>query len=297
MIFDIQRFSIHDGRGIRTIVFFKGCPLRCAWCENPESQSYECELFYDPGKCIGCFECTGVGKNGEITVGKGKINIHREKIEDPEVYRDVCPAAAFRVVGANSSVADILREIEKDLPFYRHSGGGVTLSGGEPYAQPRLLLDLLKALKQREIDTAVETSLQAPWRDIEASLPYVDSFLADLKHTDPQMMRKHTGGDLTKIMKHFRELEKHRANVVVRVPVTPGFNDSLEEIRRIIDFTASLANVRKIDFLPFHNLGMSKYTLLGREYRFVKEMPDWDGRLDRYVSLAGEKGLTADIGG
>jgi pyruvate formate lyase activating enzyme len=297
MIFDIQRFSIHDGRGIRTIVFFKGCPLRCAWCENPESQSYESELLYDPGRCIGCLDCTKVAKNGEISVHEGKIHIHRNKIKNPEVYRDVCPAAALRVVGTEKSVADILREIEKDLPFYRHSGGGVTVSGGEPYAQPRLLLDLLKALKQQEIDTAVETSLQARWADIETSLPYVDTFLADLKHTNPQMMRKHTGGDLSRIMKNFRELEKHRANVVVRVPVTPGFNDSLEEISRIVDFTASLTNVRKIDFLPFHNLGMSKYELIGKEYRFVKEMPDWDGRLDRYVSLAGEKGLTAVIGG
>lgn len=297
MIFDIQRFSTHDGSGIRTIVFFKGCPLHCPWCENPESQSYQSELLYDSGKCIGCFECTGVGTGEEISVREGKIHIVRNKIENLEAYRNVCPAGALRVIGENRNVVDILREIEKDLPFYTNSGGGVTVSGGEPFGQPQLLLELLQALKQREINTAVETSLQARWKDIEASLPLVDTFLADLKHIDPEPLLKVTGGNGEKILKHFKALDRHAANVIVRVPVVPGFNDSDEVIGRIIAFAASLDNVREIDFLPFHTLGMNKYFLIGREYRYLTRLPDWDGRLDHYTRMAEQKGLTTNIGG
>jgi len=297
MIFDIQRFSTHDGFGIRTIVFFKGCPLHCPWCENPESQSDQSELLYDSGKCIGCLECTRVGTDEEISVREGKIHIARDKIENLEAYRNVCPAGALRVIGENRSVADILHEIEKDLPFYKNSGGGVTVSGGEPFGQPQLLLELLQALKQREINTAVETSLQARWKDIEASLPLVDTFLADLKHIDPDPLRRYIGGDLDKITKHFKALDRHAANIIVRVPVIPGFNDSDEVIGRIIAFAASLDNVREIDFLPFHTLGINKYTLIGREYRSLARLPDWDGRLDHYTEMAEQKGLITNIGG
>jgi len=297
MIFDIQRFSTHDGPGIRTIVFFKGCPLHCVWCENPESQSYQNELLYDSSKCIGCLECTRVGTGEEISVKDGKIHIARDKIKNPEIYRNVCPADALRVIGENRSVADILREIEKDLPFYRNSGGGVTVSGGEPFGQPQLLLELLQALKQREINTAVETSLQARWKDIEASLPFVDTFLADLKHIDPEPLGKYTGGDLDKILKHFRALDRNDANIIVRVPVIPGFNDSNEVIDRIIAFAVSLDNVREIDFLPFHTVGMNKYSLIDREYRYLTRLPDWDGRLYHYTEMAEQRGLTTNIGG
>jgi pyruvate formate lyase activating enzyme len=297
MIFDIQRFSIHDGAGIRTLVFFKGCPLHCPWCENPESQSYQSELFYDSSKCIGCLECTRVEAGDGITAQDGKIHIDREKIKDPQAYRNVCPAGALRVVGQEKSVEEILREIEKDRPFYRHSGGGVTISGGEPYGQPKLLLELLQALKQREIDTAVETSLQARWEDIEPTIDLIDTFLADLKHMDPEALRAYTGGDLDRILENFRALDRRSANLVVRVPVIPGFNDSDEVIAAIIAFSASLHNVREIDFLPYHTLGMNKYFLMGREYEYSSRLPDWDGRLDHYTRMAEQKGLITNIGG
>jgi pyruvate formate lyase activating enzyme len=297
MIFDIQRYSTHDGSGIRTIVFFKGCPLHCPWCENPESQSYQSELLYDPGTCIGCLECTRVGKEGEISLREGKINIDRKSVKNPEIYRHVCPANALRVVGEETSVADILREIEKDLPFYRNSGGGVTISGGEPFAQAELLIELLQALDQRGIDTNVETSLQAPWKVIESSLPYVDTYLADLKHVDAEILYEYTGGDLDLILDNFRTLDRHGAQVVVRVPVIPGFNDSKEAIGGIISFAASLAGVREINFLPYHTLGMSKSFQIGREYRYLTRLPDWDGRLDHYTKMAQQRGLITNIGG
>jgi pyruvate formate lyase activating enzyme len=297
MIFDIQRFSTHDGSGIRTLVFFKGCPMHCPWCENPESQSYGSELLYDPSKCIGCLECTRVEESGGISAREGKIHIDRQRIKDPEVYLDICPANALQVVGQEKSVSDILGEIEKDLPFYKNSGGGVTISGGEPFGQPKLLIQLLQALDRRGVNTNVETSLQARWRDIEKSLPYVDTYLADLKHVDREKLREYTGGDLDLILGNFRALDRHGANVVVRVPVIPGFNDGNEAIGAIIAFAASLANVREINFLPYHTLGMSKALQTGREYRYLTHLPDWDGRLDRYTRMAEQKGLTTNIGG
>jgi pyruvate formate lyase activating enzyme len=297
MIFDIQRFSTHDGSGIRTLVFFKGCPLHCAWCENPESQSYHTELLYDPSKCIGCLECTRVGEEGEVSAGEGKIHVDRQRIKNPEVYRYVCPANALQVVGEEKSVADILEEIEKDLPFYRNSGGGVTISGGEPFGQPKLLIELLEALDRRGIDTDVETSLQARWRDIEMSLPYVNTYLADLKHVNAEKLREYTGGNLDTILENFRALDRHGANIIVRVPVIPGFNDRDEDIGGIIAFAASLTNVREINFLPYHTLGMSKAIQIGQEYRYLTRLPDWNGRLDHYTKMAQQKGLATNIGG
>lgn len=297
IIFDIQRFSTHDGEGIRTIVFFKGCPLRCLWCENPESQNRDPELLYDPGKCILCLECTRVGSDGAITLVDGKLDIRRERVRQPEAYREICPAGALQVVGREMSVQEVLGEIEKDLPFYRKSGGGVTVSGGEPYAQPAGLLELLRELRRLEIHTAVETTLQAPWNHVEPTVAYVDTFLADVKHTDARKFKQYTRGNLAVIQKNFRRLEKAGARVVVRVPVIPQFNDSLEEIGRIVEFAASLTNVKEINFLPFHVLGMHKYAMLGRDYQFLTRPPEWDGRLQEYEKLARDQGLQTNVGG
>ena len=297
MIFDIQRYSTHDGSGIRTTIFFKGCPLRCAWCENPESQSYGSELLYDSRKCIRCLECTKIAPDGRVALREGRIAIDRSRITDPDAYRDVCPANALQVVGKKYSLEEIAAEIQKDLPFYRKSGGGVTLSGGEPYGQPRLLLQLLRLLKGLEIKVAVETCLQADWEHIEASLEYVDTFLADIKHTDAEKFRAYTGGSLPVILENLKHLGRSRPELVARIPVIPRFNDSLEEIRRIIDFAASQAKVKEIHFLPFHVLGVHKYELIGRQYTFLSKVPGWEGRLEQYVRLAQARGLTANIGG
>jgi len=297
MIFDIQRFSTHDGSGIRTVIFFKGCPLRCAWCENPESQSFGFDLLYDPRKCIRCLECTKISNDGEVSLRDSRIHIERGRIADPQAYRTVCPANALQVVGKAMRLEEVLQEIEKDLPFYRKSGGGVTFSGGEPYGQPRLLLDLLRPLNKLGIPTAVETCLQAPWEHIEPTLRCIDSFLADLKHTDADKFKTFTGGCLPAILKNFTNLERSGAQVIARVPVIPGFNDTLEEIGRIIEFAASLSNIQEIHFLPFHVLGVRKYELIGREYNFLTQVPEWDGRLEQYVLLAQARGLTANIGG
>ncbi len=296
MIFNIQRFSTHDGAGIRTIIFFKGCSLRCPWCENPESQSFAQELAWDERKCIGCLECTHAAADGEMAVEGGRPVFHREKIRDPGKFREVCPSGALTVLGEEKSIPDIIREVEKDLPFYNRSGGGVTISGGEPYDQPVFLLRVVRALAAIGLKPAVETALGVPWSVIEPSLPFVDSFLADVKHADAARLKAVTGGSLPRVVENLRALERSGAVVTVRVPVIPGFNDSLPEIAQIVDLAASLSNVRSIHFLPYHTLGMGKYRLLGREYPLgAGTGPAGDMRA--YLDLARARGLEAVTGG
>lgn len=296
MIFDIQRFSTHDGAGIRTIIFFKGCSLRCAWCENPESQSFGYELAYDERKCICCLDCMQLARDGEIDLDNGRPRLHREKVRNPEKFARICPAGALTVIGESKSIAEIVKEIEKDLPFFRKSGGGVTLSGGEPYDQPVFMLDLLRALGGMGLKAVVETSLSVPWTAIEPSLPYVEALLADVKHADAEKLKAFTGGDLALILQNLKRLEKSGTPVVVRVPLIPGFNDGASEVEDIVTLAASLRNVREIHFLPFHTLGVGKYHLLAKEYRFLKEAPP-PVDTSRYLDLARSRGLEAIVGG
>jgi len=296
MIFDIQRFSTHDGAGIRTIVFFKGCSMRCAWCENPESQSFGYELAYDERKCIRCLDCMQLARDGEIELDRGRPRLHRERIRNPEKFARVCPTGALTVIGESKSIAEIVAEIKKDLPFFRKSGGGVTLSGGEPYDQPEFLLDLLRALDGMGLKAAVETSLNVPWTAIESSLPYVEALLADVKHTDAAKLKAFTGGKFSLVLENLRRLEKSGTPVTVRVPLIPGFNDGASEIKDIVTLASSLRNVREIHFLPFHTLGVGKYRLLAKEYRFLKEAPH-PVDMGRYLNLARSMGLEAIVGG
>lgn len=244
MIFNIQRFSLHDGDGVRTVVFLKGCPLHCAWCSNPESQAFGPEVMFDPGKCIGCGDC-----------------------RQPDF---LCPAEARTVAGEEKTVDAILAEVEKDKVFYKENGG-LTLSGGEPFSQPGLAAELFARAKASGLSTGVETCLAVPWRNIEPSLPHLDSIYADVKHTDPVKYREWTGGDLGQVLDNLSRLAARAsgAPVAARVPVIPGFNDTDAELHAIAAHVAALATVARLHLLPFHNLGQEKYRLLGRDYRFA----------------------------
>lgn len=305
MIFNIQRFSTHDGPGVRTVVFLKGCPLRCEWCENPESQSPRSELFYDRRICIGCLECLHSAADGEITLhdepsASGEPSprpvFHRERIRQPEKFREVCPTGALSVVGEEQRVEQIVSEVEKDRPFYR-GVGGATISGGEPYAQPRFFRELLEKLAEHRIDVVVESSLEASWTVIEPTLPLVSLFLADLKHFDAAAYRAGSGGDLSLVLDNFRRLEAAGARVVVRVPVIPGFNDSEETMREIAHYASTLSNVDSLHLLPYHSLGRGKYKALGRGYALEGTAAPPAQRLAAYVKVAECAGLRVSIGG
>lgn len=296
MIFNIQRYSTHDGQGIRTMIFYKGCPLRCLWCSNPESQSFEYSLLYNSSLCKSFGECLKTG-NKAVRSGERGIEIDYPSLIDAETFLDICPARAITVSGEEKSTEDILSEIEKDLPFYRRSGGGVTLSGGEPLSQGPELIQLLHGLKKREIDVSIETSLHVRWEMVERCIGLTGTFLADLKHTDTEKFRKYTEGDASLVMSNMIKLSALHNNIIVRVPVVPDFNHTMAEMKGIIDFTVSLKKIREIHFLPYHTLGNGKYETMGMRYALNETKKVDQHELVDYVQYAETAGLIAKIGG
>ena len=252
-IFNIQRFSIHDGPGIRTIVFFKGCFMRCAWCCNPESQNYEVETLVEKGR--------------EKTVGK-----------------DV-------------TVEEIMPEILADSTFYRRSGGGVTLSGGECLAQHEFARDLLMACKNEGLHTAIESTANAPYENIAAILPYLDLYLMDIKHMNSAKHKEFTGVGNERILENAKRVAESSVELIIRTPVVPGFNDTYAEIKDISRFAASLPNVKEHHLLPYHRLGQDKYAGLHRSYAFDGIEPPTKEKMEYLLSCAEESGLKCQIGG
>ncbi len=265
MIFNIQRFSTHDGDGVRTVVFYKGCTLRCMWCSNPEGQSFAPELMYDERSCNRFGTCVEAG-NGKLSFSHdGSLAIDRKAVADVLQFADTCPSRALTVSGRKMSSQAIFEKIKKDFAYYHRSGGGVTLSGGEPLAQEEELDELLRLIRVEGIPVSVETSLHVPWEKAEKRLLLIDTFLADLKHTDEKKFRKFTGGSARLIMDNFEKLAEANAKVIMRITVVPGFNDRENEIKPMIDFASSLRNVHEIHLIPFHTYGEQKYRMLGRE--------------------------------
>lgn len=302
MIFNIQRFSLHDGQGIRTVVFFKGCPLRCHWCSNPESHSYSADLMYDARLCRDFRDCLDSGDpvfSSPETIGSKKgreIRIDRKKIRDASKYRGLCLSKALTVAGEERSTGDLIEFIEKDIPFYS-PGGGVTLSGGEPLSIGESLTELLVALKQKNIDVAVETSLHVGWKQIERCIGFVGTFLADMKHTDPRKFIRYTGGRAGLVMDNLHKLGKYAINLILRIPVIPDFNHSMPEMKQIINFVATLGYVSEIHFLPYHTLGSEKYKMLGLTDPFPGRKKVDDEEIRPYEDYAREMGFITKIGG
>ena len=252
-IFNIQRFSIHDGPGIRTIVFFKGCFMRCAWCCNPESQNREIETLIEGDK--------------EKTVGK-----------------DV-------------TVEEIMPEILSDIPYYRRSGGGVTLSGGEVLCQADFARELLRACKENGLHTAVESAASSSFSEIEKILPYLDLYLMDIKHMDGVKHKEYTGVSNERILENARKVAESGVELIIRTPVIPGFNDTAEEIRAISHFAKTLSGVREHHLLPYHRLGQDKYAGLGRKYSLSEIEPPSREKMEYLLSVAEISGLKCKIGG
>ncbi len=263
MVFNIQRFSIHDGPGIRTTVFLKGCPLRCFWCQNPESQSGKPEIVLDRRKCTLCGACYTVCQNGAVRLeGSGPI-FDRSVCRGCGRCAVICPSEARRLSGKRMTVEEIMREIVKDLKFYENSGGGVTLSGGEPLTQPEFARLIFKECKQAELHTTLDTCGYAPWPDIEELLGYVDLVLFDIKHLDASKHREATGQDNLLILKNARKISKLKP-MRIRVPLIPGFNDSSEAVSEIAAFAESELGCRDLDLLPYNRMGEVKYDFLDK---------------------------------
>lgn len=293
-IFNIQRFSLHDGNGIRTNIFFKGCPLRCIWCNNPESIDPSPSIMFDERLCQRFGECIKAG-DGNIFESGGRLVINRDKISDTNALADICPAKALWIAGREMSVEQIVAEVVKDISFFETSGGGVTLSGGEPFAQGEELMELLIRLRQLGIHIAAETSLHVPWEKVSKCLDLVDVFLADLKHADGHKFYIYTGGDLEKVLSNLRKLDSEAKAFIIRVPVIPGFNHTESEMSAIIDIGAELRNLHEIQFIPYHSLATEKYHMLGMNYSYSDYMNVDKSELDAYSEYAEKRGLISKI--
>jgi pyruvate formate lyase activating enzyme len=273
IVFDIRRFSIHDGPGIRTTVFFKGCPLQCAWCHNPESQSAEPELIVRPNRCLRCGACVEACPEDAIRMGAEGPCTDRARCEQCGLCVDACFSGAREMAGREMPAAQVMAEIERDRPFYDESGGGATFSGGEPLLQPEFLLELLQTCRAGGIHTALDTCGYAPWAVLDRIRPYVNLFLYDVKTLDDRKHRALTGVSNERILRNLRALGAGGAAIVVRVPVIPGVNDENGEMRAIGALAAELPSVVRIALLPYHRIGVEKYGRIAREYSLPELQP------------------------
>lgn len=299
MIFNIQRYSTHDGPGIRTVVFLKGCSLGCRWCQNPESRARSEDLLYDSRLCLAGCELCQQAAPAVITRTLDGLIIHRQNVNDSHIaaLRDCCPTTALTVCGEEKSVEEIMATVLRDKPFYDRSGGGIALSGGEPFMNPTLAQALFEASHQAGIHTAVETCLHVPWKYIEPALPFVDLFLADLKHVDEAVFLQWTDGSARRVLDNLQRLAQAGKKMIIRVPLIQGFNASEADIAAITDFAADRLQVSEIHYLPYHTLGMNKYQLLSQPYTAPDKPLDAPELLVFAQDYAQSKGLTAILRG
>lgn len=295
-IFDIKRFSLHDGPGIRTTVFLKGCPLRCDWCHNPESQRKTPQIMLRPSRCIACGECAGHCPEGAIQWNGSGVLTDRNLCIECGVCTSHCAGEARELIGRLTTVAALLAEIQRDVPFFDESGGGVTFSGGEPLAQVDFLLPLLQGCKELEIHTTVDTCGAASWAALDRVRPYVDLFLYDVKVLDRERHRAVTGAANSVILDNLRRLSAAGHNIQLRLAVIPGVNDDEANLRATAEFAAALPALRGISLLPFHNSAQEKYGNLGLRYPMKGVQPPHEKQMSDIAALMRGYDLDVTIG-
>jgi len=266
LIFDIQRTSLHDGPGIRTTVFFKGCPLKCLWCHNPESRSYQPEVSFNWEKCVSCLSCVDTCEHGAHQVADGSHIMAHALCVACGTCIPYCTHDALKLIGDQWAVEQIMSEVERDIDFYDHSGGGITLSGGEPMGQFDFAVKILQACRERDIHTCVETSGFAPQRKLQEILPLTDLFLFDYKATETDAHQDLIGVPNEMVLANFDYLYNQGATIILRCPLIPGVNDTPEHLEGIAAIAEQYPNLDGIELMAYHDLGKDKGLRLGQNY-------------------------------
>ncbi len=283
-VFNIQKFCVHDGPGIRTTVFLKGCPLSCLWCHNPESNSKECEIFYDSKKCILCSACIVCEKKCHDFDESGHM-YNRNECLKCGLCAEKCPASALEKVGEQKTVEEVIETVLRDKAFYETSGGGMTISGGEPMMQFDFSLELMKQAKKNGLHTCMETCGFAKSEHFEEIAEYTDIFLFDYKETDEKKHKEYTGVSNELILKNLRMLDAHKSKIILRCPIIPTLNDTHEHFEGIARVANSLSNIIEVNIEPYHPLGSSKSEMLGKTYALpilsFPEDKDVDGWIEK----------------
>lgn len=296
VITDIQRYSVHDGPGIRSLVFFKGCPLRCQWCHNPETHDPLPELLFNDELCIGCGACVVECPTQSISVVDNQIKTEKQNCLLKQQCVDVCYAGARKISGHYYTVDEVYEKVIRDRIFYDTTGGGVTLSGGEVLVYWKFAAQLLQKLKHGGIHTAIETCGYSPWNEFEKVLDYTDLVLYDVKHCDGTMHRRFTGKGNRLILENLKKVSDFNRPVIIRIPVIPGFNDTRKNMQEVAHIAAEIG-AKEIHLLPFHQIGESKWDSTGKTYHFRNiEEPSKESMAEIKQMLA-ETGVPVVVGG
>lgn len=298
LVSDIQKFATHDGPGIRTLVYMKGCPIRCLWCSSPQTQRRALEILHINKNCEKCGRCVKACPLEALTLSKEDgIGIDRSRCDSCGQCVETCLNQAMKLAGKEWTVEELFDEVKKDSPFFRRSKGGVTVGGGEPTMQADFVAAFLKRCKESYIHTIIETCAYARWEQMEKVIQYVDQIYVDIKHIDPAQHKKITGFSNEIILDNVKKAAAIKP-MIIRIPVVPGLNDSNENILGTAKFAAELGpNVLRIDLLPYHQFGTQTYTQLGRPYRLADVEPPSASRMAELKQLVEPSGITAQIGG
>ncbi|WP_410514590.1 glycyl-radical enzyme activating protein [Paenibacillus sp. BR2-3] len=296
IVCDIQRYSLHDGPGIRSIVFLQGCPLRCVWCSNPETQAMQSQLMYQEEKCRDCRRCAAVCPVQAISYTP-MLRIDRSRCISCGQCAEVCHTGALAMSGKGMTVREVIQELKKDESYYRRSSGGITFSGGEPLFQSSYVIELMRACKSQGWHTAVETTAFCNPDVLENVLPLLDLVLLDIKHMDDRKHEQYVKQSNELVLSNALRLAQLGAAIIVRVPVIPGFNNTVREIGEIAAFAAGLPGIKELHLLPFHRLGANKYNYLESRYSMENNEPPADQEMESLRRIVVENGLYCQIGG